>query len=143
MPRMLKSMLLLALLPLAAFSDPEKPSVRAIVYQVWVVESGLEMIHGGGRWIREVHLADANISFNVEDDRLNCFVPEEGRYAERKSGAGSAPAVETVDPHSPRRLGEIDVEPGFVSSLQRLLKQRDEAREVAKKVLEEAPPLEK
>lgn len=125
---------LCALLPLLACSEPEKkegapPPVRAVVYQLWVVEGAMDMIHGGGRWIREVHLPGANISFNVEDDRLNCLVPDATRYADAA--------------HPPRRLGEIEVAESFVKSLQQLLKQRDEAREAAKGYLSAAPPLEK
>ena len=138
MPQLPRILFLCAALPLFACSQPgekevapAKPAVRAVVYQVWVVEGAMDMIHGGGRWIREIHLPDANICFNVEDDRLNCFVPEATRYTEPKAAA--------ADAHPPRSLGEIEVERDFVASLQQLLKLRDEARESAKKLLSAAP----
>ncbi|MEK7466324.1 MAG: hypothetical protein AAB074_02820 [Planctomycetota bacterium] len=134
MPRFPGILFLCLMFPLLAGSEPEKKD-RAVVYQVWVVEGAMDMIHGGGHWIREIHLPDANISFNVEDDRLNCFVPEAARYAEPKADA--------ADSHAPRRLGEIEVEATFVASLERLLKERDEARDAAKGYLSTAPPLEK
>ncbi|KAF0246019.1 MAG: hypothetical protein FD180_1083 [Planctomycetota bacterium] len=150
MPRIARWMFLCAALPLAGCSEPGKndgaaaeATVRAVVYQVWVVEGAMDMIHGGGRWIREIYLPDANLSFNVEEDRLNFFVPEATRY-DMLLGRGSLVTNwQALTAPPARRLGEIQVRQDFVDALLQLLKQRAEALRVAKGYFPTAPQLEK
>lgn len=131
-------------------STPPKKTVHAVVYQIWVVEGAMDMIHGGGEWIREIHLPEANISFNVWNGALYCLATYADRYPMALPPAdptqpGSAPLAQLhgITDHPARKLADIEIDEEFVRTLQQILALREKARQQAEGYFAAAPPLAK
>jgi len=114
---MSRLLLLAPLAILAALRPSEPDTVRALRYRVLVVDSALELVHGGGRWIEELYFPDRGVVANVTSEpdpaaeagtmrwTAHAFAgPIRNRFADTPGGEEVEHATEEV--RVPRALAE-------------------------------------
>ena len=114
---MLKTLLLFPLVVLLASGAEDPDPVRALRYRIRVVDSALELTHGGDRWTEELYFPDRGVVANVTSEvvadgdsitqrwRMNAFAsPIRNRFAETVGGEEVEHATEEVQ--VPRALAE-------------------------------------
>lgn len=103
----------------------EEKKVKAVVYEVYVFDSALDMTHRAGHWIKEVYVPEAGIAFNVAKG-LNVFKTGKERY-DRPGDFGSQPA---------RKIREIELPQKELGVFLEILKLQEQGKLLAAQWLE-------
>jgi hypothetical protein len=112
----------LALLALAPACDPPK-TVKALRYSIVYAESGLELSHGGGRWVQEIFFPDMKVA---------CMLVYE--YRELGAGKDAEPRLYAFPADEPRNhlTGIIgNPEPSAIEEIEVPAAVADEIRKLA------------
>lgn len=106
----------------------EEKKVKAVVYEVYVYDSALDMTHRAGHWIREVYVPEHGIAFNTAKG-LNVFKTDEKRYVRLKQDHvfGSLP---------PKKVREIEIAQKELDTFLEILRLQEKGNLVAARYLE-------
>lgn len=54
------------------YGEPAE-NIDAVMYEIEIFDGPMDMVHGGGRTIKEIYVPQLNLSFNIENDVVNPF----------------------------------------------------------------------
>lgn len=112
----------------APSAGQEEKRVKAVVYEVYVYDSALDMTHRADHWIREVYVPEHGIAFNTAKG-LNVFKTDEKRYVRLKQDHvfGSLP---------PKKVREIEIAQKELDTFLEILRLQEKGRVLATGYLE-------
>ena len=98
-------------------------TVEAELWNVFICDGIMSMIHGSYESLREYYIPKHDISFNIHHEKLNVFRPHKGRYA----------VSETIT-NQPMKFGNVKISKDFVESLEKYLILNEELLKKAIKI---------
>jgi len=104
------------------------------VYDVWIYDSALDVVHDAGHWIREVHVPNAGLSFNTGGytTGLMVFRPESQRYASEPVDNKNHPFPENMPA---RKIRDIELTKEDVDVFKEILRLKEKGATVAQRIL--------
>jgi hypothetical protein len=121
---MSRLLLLLSLLALAPACEPPK-TVKALRYTILYAESGLELTHGGGRWVQEIFFPDLKVACMLVPEHRDLLA---GKAAEPRLHAFAAdrPRNDLTGLHDakPSAIEEIEVPAAVAEEVRKLAELR-------------------